>query len=156
METRSSKNLKHYGVVVVEDSKSDARLIVEGLSQDGRKLSIMILTDGEKASRHFSSPGDLPALAGMEPDLILLDLNLPKKTGSELIGEIRAIPGLRNVPLVVFSGSCQKDEVWRCYDLGATLVVPKPLDVEPFISAVKAIEHYCLDVVGPSAGAGHL
>jgi DNA-binding response OmpR family regulator len=133
-------------VVVVEDSKSDAHLILEGLKQDGRNLSILLLTDGEKASNHFKNLEEVGFVSQDKLDLIMLDLNLPKKSGFELISEIRAIPGLANVPVVIFSGGPHSEDVWHCYDLGANLVVPKPHEVEPFISLVKAIEHYCLDV----------
>ncbi|HTB21434.1 MAG TPA: response regulator [bacterium] len=138
--------MKRFGVVVVEDSKSDARLIVEGLQHDGRNLSILLLTDGEKASNHFKDIEEVSFVSRDKLDLILLDLNLPKKSGFELIGEIRAIPVLTNVPVVVFSGAPRADEVWHCYDLGANLVVRKPHEVEPFLNLIKAIEHYCLDV----------
>lgn len=151
MVTRRKKHSRRYGVVVVEDSKSDACLIVEGLKQDGRNVEILLLPDGEKASFHFGDCDADALFPRVLPDLILLDLNLPKKSGSELITEIRATPRLNGVPVVVFSGSQRPEEVWNCYNLGANLVVPKPLAVEPFIKLVSAIEHYFLDVISPDA-----
>jgi two-component system, chemotaxis family, response regulator Rcp1 len=155
MPTKTFEASEKYKVVVVEDSRSDALLIVEGLKRDGRKLNIVLLPDGEKASNHFVEDGDkkdTPSPPLERPDLILLDLNLPKKGGMELIAEIKSSPRLQGVPLVIFSGSDQKEEVWRCYALGANLVVLKPHDVEPFLHVVQAIEHYCLDVVGSRGG----
>lgn len=137
------------GVVVVEDSKSDAQLILEGLRRNGRDVSVLLFTDGERASNYFEKIDDPYLHRAERPDLILLDLDLPKKDGAELIGEIRSMPELKNVPVVVFSRSQSREDVWRCYELGANLVIPKPMDAGPFISAVEAIEHYCLDVLGP-------
>lgn len=134
---------RHFGVVVVEDSRSDALLIIEGLRQEGLSLDVLLLTDGEKASDHFVDDEEVGLLPLGGPDLILLDLNLPKKGGAELIREIKANPNLREVPVVVFSGS-DPSEVWRCYELGANLVVRKPQDVQPFVRTIQGIKRYCL------------
>ncbi|HXB96803.1 MAG TPA: response regulator [bacterium] len=137
-------------MVVVEDSKSDAKLIVEGLRQGGRELNIMLIADGERASDYFEEE-DEPSFAPFgRPDLIMLDLNLPKKSGAELIAEIKSIAGLSEVPVVILSGSAQTEEVWGCYELGASSVVQKPLEAESFIGLVQAVGHYWLDVVGSS------
>ncbi|HXC64933.1 MAG TPA: response regulator, partial [bacterium] len=92
---------------MVEDSKSDAKLIVEGLKLGGRNLNIMLIADGERASNYFVDE-DEPSFAPFgKPDLIMLDLNLPKKSGAELITEIKGIAGLNEVPVVILSGSSQ-------------------------------------------------
>ena len=151
MKGEALTSSKYFGVVVVEDSKSDALLILEGLKQDGRGVNVLLLTDGEKASKHFQEAEEVSFSPKGAPDLILLDLNLPKKDGAALIREIKAMPSLRDVPLVVFSGSDPR-EVWDCYELGANLAVLKPLEADSFIEIVRAIKTYCTEVIRPAAG----
>ena len=148
METGTLKHSRPSRVVVVEDSKSDAKLIIEGLKLGGRDLNIMLIADGERASNYFVDEEE-PSFAPFgKPDLIMLDLNLPKKSGAELITEIKGIAGLSEVPVVILSGSSQSEEVWGCYQLGASSVVQKPLEAESFIGLVQAVVHYWLDVAG--------
>jgi len=150
MGTEMLKRLRPSRVVVVEDSRSDAKLIVEGLKKGGRDLNIMLIGDGERASNYFEDEEE-PSFAPFgRPDLILLDLNLPKKSGAELISEIKSIAGLSEVPVIILSGSDRSEEVGGCYELGASSVLKKPLEAETFIGLVQAVVHYWLDVAGSS------
>lgn len=153
MNAASLLSSKHFGVVVVEDSKSDALLILEGLKQEGTEINVLLLTDGEKASRHFAETEAVTLSPKGAPNLILLDLNLPKKNGVALIREIKALPSLRDVPLVVFSG-CDPMEVWGSYELGANLAVLKPLEAGSFIDVIRGIKSYYTPV--SHLGTGHL
>ena len=153
MVLREPSGSRHLGVVVVEDSRSDALLILEGLKGEGFAPDVLLLSNGEEASNHFEDQEEANLVPGGGLDLILMDLNLPKKSGAQLIGEIKAIPALKNVPLVIFSGS-DPQEVWRCYDLGANLVVPKPHDAPSFINAVKGIKRYYIDLMNGKEAPG--
>lgn len=149
MRTRTLRRSRPPRVVVVEDSKTDTKLIVEGLKRGGRDLHITLICDGEKASSYFGGEGVDPSAASWSrPDLILLDLDLPKKGGAELIAEIKALTHLREVPVVIVSSSAQGDEVRGCYESGASSVVQKPLEPESFVGLVQAVARYWLDVVG--------
>jgi chemotaxis family two-component system response regulator Rcp1 len=150
MAAETLKRSRPSRVVVVEDSKSDAQLIVEGLKLGGRNLNILLISDGEKASNYFEEEEEPTFAPFGRPDLIMLDLDLPKKSGAELITEIKAIAGLSEVPVVVLSGSTRSEEVWGCYDLGASSVVQKPPEAESFVGLVQAVVHYWLDIVGTS------
>ena len=81
------------------------------------------------------------------PDLILLDLNLPKMDGREVLGAIKADPALRDIPVVILTSSSAERDVVESYKLQANSYVTKPLELEPFLSVVKAIEQFWLDVV---------
>jgi CheY-like chemotaxis protein len=136
---------RHFTVVVVEDSPSDAVMIEEGLRRAGGSLDIVLLKDGEQASRRLGAAEDADAPGRGRPDLIILDLQLPKRSGSQLLDELKLAPALKEVPMVILSGSTKTAEVWGCYDHGANLVVQKPMDAELFMDLVAAIRHYYLD-----------
>jgi CheY-like chemotaxis protein len=140
-----------YSVVVVEDSKTDARLILQALLQDDRHLQVTVLTDGERASSHLREPDWDSDLPFGPSDLVFLDLNLPGKGGLEILGELKSLPRLSGVPIIVFTGSKEEDLIQRCYELGANCVASKPDSLEPFVDTVQHIKHYWLDVVGPRA-----
>jgi CheY-like chemotaxis protein len=137
-------------VVVVEDSNADAKLILEGLKQGGRDLNVMLIADGALASSYFEEELEPSFSPYGRPDLIMLDLDLPKKSGAELIGEIKAIAELSKVPVVILSGSVRGEEIRGCYALGASSVVQKPAEAESFVGLVRAVVHYWLDVAGSS------
>jgi CheY-like chemotaxis protein len=135
-------------VVVVEDSNADAKLIVEGLKKGGRNLNIMLIADGGMASSYFNEEMEPTFAPYGRPDLIMLDLDLPKMSGAELITQIKATTELSQVPVIILSGSIRSEEVQGCYDLGACSVVQKPVEAESFVVLVHTVVHYWLDVVG--------
>lgn len=151
MATVTRSGRMSYNVVVVEDSKTDARLILQALLQDDRHLQVTVLTDGDRASSHLREPHWESELPFGPSDLVFLDLNLPGKGGMELLSELKATPRLSGVPIIVFTGSKEPDEIQRCYDLGANCVASKPDSLEPFVDTVQHIKRYWLDVVGPRA-----
>jgi CheY-like chemotaxis protein len=134
-----------FEVAVVEDSRNEAWLILEALKKDRRRLNVAVLPDGERASDH------LQALQHpfRVPDLILLDLGIPRKDGFALLTEIRASSELKHVPVVVLAQDRPLADINRCYELGANCVLVKPAKLENYIDALRAAEHYWLDVMGP-------
>jgi CheY-like chemotaxis protein len=134
-----------FEVAIVEDSKQEAWLILESLKKDHRKLNVAVLPDGERASDHLQTlqhPFHVP-------DLILLDLSVPRKDAYALLAEIRTSLDLRNVPVVVLTQDPSIAEINRCYQLGANCVLVKPARLDSYIDALRAAEHYWLDVMGP-------
>lgn len=139
---------QHYEVIVVEDSRGDAGMIVNVLRQGDRDMELVILTDGAKAAAYLSDerPADEAPL-GRHPDLIFLDLDLPHLSGYEVLRQIRAGQRFHSVPVVVFTASQRPDDVRRIYELGGNALVYKPIDFEGFVRTVRAIEHFWLDGV---------
>jgi chemotaxis family two-component system response regulator Rcp1 len=154
METLATGHSRPCEVVVVEDSKTDAWLITQALLQYDRKLRITVLTDGERAASHLGGPSDGDDHPFGPPDLVLLDLQLPRKDGLEVLKELKALPHLSKVPIVVFTSTELPYEIQRCYELGASCVASKPLDLAPFVTTVQSIERYWLDIIGPRRRKG--
>jgi CheY-like chemotaxis protein len=132
-------------ILMVEDNPGDARLTAEAL-KEGRVLNHMtVVPDGVEAMAYLRRQGkyeDAP-----HPDLILLDLNLPKKDGREVLAEIKGDPALRRIPVVVLTTSQAEQDIIRSYELHANCYVTKPVDLDQFISVVKSVEDFWLTVV---------
>ncbi|HEY9669864.1 MAG TPA: response regulator [Waterburya sp.] len=132
-------------ILLVEDSPSDADLTEEALS-DGKVLNnLHWVADGVEALAFLQRQGkyaDVP-----RPDLILLDLNLPKKDGRDVLAHIKADPSLKLIPVVVLTTSAAERDVLKTYELHANCYVTKPIDLEQFISVVRLIEMFWLAVV---------
>lgn len=125
-------------VLLVEDCESDARMILKAFSQSPRRKHITTLADGDSALGYLQDPSQ------SKPDLILLDLNLPKKDGWEVLKACKSDPELKAIPIVVLSTTRLEDDIQRCYALGANCVVAKPFELNPFLEAVHGIEDYWL------------
>jgi CheY-like chemotaxis protein len=137
--------IKPVDILLVEDSQSDADLTEEALS-DGRVINnLHWVADGVEALAFLRRQGkyaDAP-----RPDLILLDLNLPKKDGREVLAQIKADPSLKRIPVIVLTTSAAERDILKTYELNANCYVTKPIDLEQFISAVKLIEEFWLALV---------
>jgi CheY-like chemotaxis protein len=132
-------------ILLAEDSPSDTDLTVEAL-QKGKVLNhLSIVDDGVKVMEFLRRQGEYAAAP--RPDLILLDLNLPRKDGREVLAEIKADGDLRTIPVVVLTTSRAEQDVLRAYALNANCYINKPVDFRQFISVVKAIEDFWLTVV---------
>jgi chemotaxis family two-component system response regulator Rcp1 len=140
---------KEYGkpidILLVEDNPGDVELVREAL-QDGKVSNEMhVAVDGVEALKFLKREGaHAPAQC---PDLILLDLNLPKKNGREVLREIKSDPDLRFIPVVVLTSSKAEEDILKSYNLHANCYVTKPVDFEQFMKVVKSIEDFWLTVV---------
>ena len=132
-------------ILLVEDSPSDADLTVEALS-DGKVLNnLHWVEDGVEALAFLRRQGkysDAP-----RPDLILLDLNLPKKDGRDVLAQIKADSSLKLIPVVILTTSAAERDILKIYELNGNCYVTKPIDLEQFIAVVKLIEMFWLAVV---------
>jgi len=137
-------NLSLVRILLVEDSESDADLMVEALKESNLNLSVTIVEDGEAALDYLFGNG---AYAGSpRPDLIVLDLYLPRKDGHEVLAELKEDRLLRRIPVIIMTSSENEKAILRAYDLHANCCVCKPTDQEEFALAVKKIEQFWLHV----------
>jgi len=132
-------------VLLVEDNPGDVRLTKEALKEGKMLNRVTVVGDGVEALSFLRRQGKY-ADAG-QPDLILLDLNLPKKDGRQVLAEIKADPGLKRIPVVVLTTSSAEEDILKTYDLHANCYVIKPVDLEQFMRVVKSIEDFWITVV---------
>jgi len=136
-----------FDILLVEDNLADAELAREGL-QDGRLLhTLHHVTDGMQALEFLRKQG--PFAKVPTPDLILLDLNLPKKDGREVLAEVKTDPELKRIPVVVLTSSESETDIVRSYDLHANCYMCKPVDMARFIETIRKIDELWLTVVVP-------
>ena len=131
-------------ILLVEDNPGDVRLTREALREGGLAVEMTAVPDGEEALaylRRDGEHGDAP-----RPDLVLLDLNLPRKNGVEVLEEIKADPDLRAVPVIMLTTSASARDVSACYDRGVNCYVVKPLDLDDFTRLVQAINSFWFEV----------
>ena len=142
----TSKNPgKAIHILMVEDNPGDVRLALEALKECKIRNSMAILDDGAEVLPYLKKEG---RYADVErPDLILLDLNLPKKDGREVLNEIKNDPELMAIPVVILTTSQAEEDILRAYNLHANCYITKPVDLERFFTVVKSIEDFWLTVV---------
>ena len=138
-------NLKPVEVLLVEDNTGDVRLTLEAMKEGKVINNLSIASDGVEAMAFLRKEGRYKDAA--RPDIILLDLNLPKKDGREVLAEIKADPSLRLIPVVVLTTSQAEEDILRTYNLHANCYVTKPVDLEQFINVVKSINDFWFSVV---------
>jgi CheY-like chemotaxis protein len=132
-------------ILLVEDSPGDVRLCIEALKEAKVHNRLTVAADGVEAMAALRRQGRHAGTA--RPDLILLDLNLPKKDGREVLAEIKADDKLKRIPIVVLTTSQAEEDVVRAYDLHANCYITKPVDFRQFIKVVQSIEDFWLTVV---------
>jgi CheY-like chemotaxis protein len=124
-------------IVMIEDDEGHARLIEKNIRRAGISNNIRHFTDGTSALRYLEESPDGPALNG--PALILLDLNLPDMSGTDILARIKAEGALRRTPVVVLTTTDDKVEIQRCYDLGCNVYITKPVNYEGFANAIRQL-----------------
>ena len=142
VQSRGSRAIE---VLLVEDNPGDVRLTQEAL-KDGRVMvNLTVAADGVEAMnilRRIAPAGPKP-----RPDLILLDLNLPKKSGREVLEEIKADEDLKRIPVIVMTTSKAEQDIHKAYNLNANCYVTKPVDLDEFLNVVRSIEDFWLTIV---------
>lgn len=138
-------NVKPIEILLIEDNPGDVRLTEEALAEGKMCNNLTLAKDGIEAMAVLRREGD-HADAG-RPDLILLDLNLPKKDGREVLAEIKEDPDLKRIPVVILTSSKAEEDVVQAYDLNANCYITKPVDLDQFLFVVKSIENFWLSVV---------
>lgn len=148
MRDETLKNKKPAVILLVEDDLGDQELTRRALKHESVHVDLRIVHDGEQAmeyllrSGEFADPEKSPA-----PDLILLDLNMPRKNGREVLSDLRKNDRLSRIPVVVLTTSEQEADILRSYDLGCNSYIQKPVDIEQFTESVRRLGAYWFDVV---------
>ncbi len=130
---------------MVEDNPVDVLVTREALKQGRILNNISVAEDGEEALDFLFRTGQFSAAP--RPDLILLDLNLPKKDGREILAELKSNPDLRSIPVVILTTSQAEEDVLRSYDCGANCFIVKPVDLEQFTSTIRSVENFWFSIV---------
>jgi CheY-like chemotaxis protein len=132
-------------ILLVEDSAGDVRLVQENLKESKVRNALNVVGDGMEAMAYLRKEGkykDAP-----RPDLVLLDLNLPKKDGRQVLKEMKSDENLKCIPVVVLTISKGEEDIMKSYSLHANAYISKPVDLNQFLKVVKAIEEFWLTVV---------
>ena len=132
-------------VLLVEDNPGDVRLTREAMREAKVKNSLHVVRDGAEAMAFLRR--ERPFTEAVTPDLILLDLNLPKKNGREVLEEIKQDETLRNIPVIILTTSQADRDVLDCYRLRANAYVPKPVGLEHFLEVASTIQEFWLRIV---------
>jgi CheY-like chemotaxis protein len=132
-------------ILLVEDNPGDVRLTQEALREGKVHHNLHVARDGVEAMaflKHEDGHADEP-----RPDLILLDLNIPRKDGRKVLAEIKSDPALSRIPVVVLTTSQAEEDIVRTYDLHANCYISKPVDLDRFMTVVRSIEDFWLTIV---------
>ncbi len=132
-------------ILLVEDDPGDVLITREAFAENKVRNHLSVVSDGETAMSFLRREGDFAAAP--RPDLILLDLNLPRKAGHEVLEEIKSDADLQRIPVVVLTTSDAEEDVLRSYDLHANAFVTKPVDFGSFMNVVKQIDDFFVTVV---------
>jgi len=138
-------NSRTIDILLVEDSLGDVRLTQETLRDAKVQNTLHVAADGMEATNFLWRQGKYANVP--RPDLILLDLNLPKKSGREVLEEIKLDPSLKSIPVVVLTTSAAEEDILRTYQLHANCYITKPVDLDQFLRIVKAIDDFWLAIV---------
>ncbi len=134
-----------FEILLVEDNPGDVLLTREAFREGRLAHRLSVAEDGEEAIRFLRREGRHSEAP--RPDLILLDLNLPKKDGRELLAEVKDDPVLRQIPVIVLTTSDAEQDVWRAYKLHANCYLTKPVQMDDFLDKIRSLEEFWLTVV---------
>jgi CheY-like chemotaxis protein len=138
-------------ILLVEDDPDDADLTMSALREGRVRNRVTVVEDGVEAMRYLRREGNYAAAP--RPDLVLLDLHLPRKNGREVLAEIKQDPNLRRIPVVMMTRSEDEKDILAAYNLHVNCYVVKPVDLDQFLNVVKSIEQFWFTVVKLPAAA---
>jgi CheY-like chemotaxis protein len=136
---------KPIDILLVEDNPADVRLTQENFKESKILNNLHVVKDGEEAMAFLHRKGKYAD--AVRPDLILLDLNLPKKDGREVLAEIKTDEELKSIPVVILTISKAEEDILKSYNLHANCYITKPIDIEQFNKIVRSIEDFWLTIV---------
>lgn len=137
--------MKAIEILLVEDSLGDARLTIEALKENQVLNHMHHVSDGVEALDFLYGRGEYTEAS--RPDLILLDLNMPKMDGREVLETIKQDPNLKRIPVVILTTSTAAEDIKKSYDLNANCYISKPVDLDKFMEVIKSIKNFWLSVV---------
>lgn len=130
-------------ILLIEDNRGDIRLIQEALKNTTVQCQVMIARDGMEAMAYLRQDGEYAE--AIRPDLILLDLNMPKKDGREVLAEIKADPALKHIPVIVLTTSRNEEDIFKSYDLHVNCYISKSRNLPELFKIVRGIEEFWLE-----------
>lgn len=134
---------KNKTIFLIEDNRGDIRLIQEALKSTAIKCEVVVARDGMEAIAYLRQDGEYAD--AVRPDLILLDLNLPKKDGREVLAEIKADPSLKHIPIIVLTTSRNEEDIFKSYDLHVNCYISKSRNLSQLFTIVRGIEEFWLE-----------
>ena len=135
--------IRNKTILLVEDNRGDIRLIQEALKKTAAQCEVAIARDGMEAMAYLRQDGEFAG--AVRPDLILLDLNLPKKDGREVLAEIKADPSLKHIPIIVLTTSRNEEDIFKSYDLHVNCYISKSRNLSELFKIVRGIEEFWLE-----------
>ena len=149
---KQQDNINVIDILLVEDNEGDARLALEAMRDSKIRNKMHHVVDGEEAMAFLRKEGKYSKAP--RPDLILLDLNLPKKDGREVLAEIKKDDELKRIPVVVMTISNAEEDILKSYNLHANCFITKPIDLSQFMKVVHSVEDFWLTIVKlPNGGS---
>ncbi len=138
-----SADARNKTIFLIEDNRGDIRLIQEALKSTAVQCDVVVARDGMEAMAYLQQDGEYAD--AVRPDLILLDLNLPKKDGREVLAEIKADPSLKHIPVIVLTTSRNEEDIFKSYDLYVNCYISKSRNLSQLFKIVRGIEEFWLD-----------
>ena len=142
---RLSKRIRPVEILLVEDNPGDIRLTKEAMKEAKIINNLNVVEDGVEALAYLRKKGKFKD--ANRPDLILLDINLPKKNGREVLAEIKQDKNLKQIPVIILTISKAEEDIIKTYELHANCFITKPVDMDQFIKVVKSIEYFWFSIV---------
>jgi chemotaxis family two-component system response regulator Rcp1 len=142
---KNESNIRPIRLLLVEDSPADTRLTRESLKDCKVKVDIYDVRDGVEAMQFLRREGQFAD--AQRPDLVIMDLNMPRKDGRETLEEIKSDPDLRHIPVVILTVSESEEDILKSYNLHANAFITKPIDLEQFAKIVREIENFWFTIV---------
>jgi len=142
---KNNNSMKSIDILLVEDNPGDVRLTQEVLKEAKVKNELHIVCDGVEAMAFLRKEGKYKNVS--TPDMVLLDLNLPRKSGHEVLNEIKTDENLKRIPVVILTVSKDEEDIIKSYNLYANCFITKPVNLQQFLSVVKSIEDFWLTIV---------
>ncbi len=139
------KHRKPYKILLIEDNPGDVRLTKEAFNEGNLTVELSVVMDGVEAIQYLRKQS--PFENAKTPDIILLDLNLPKKDGREVLQDIKSDPELRRIPVIVLTTSNADTDIIKSYNLHANCYINKPVDYDSFFKVIRNIEEFWLSTV---------
>lgn len=155
MSTRNQR-IKNATILLVEDDPGDQELTRRALEDDVVHTDLRIVNDGKEALDYlrregaFTDPDSSP-----RPDLILLDLNMPRIDGRQVLERVREDPDISRIPVIALTTSDEEEDVLRSYDLGCKSFIKKPVEIDTFIDTIRELQHYWFELVTLPAESPH-
>jgi len=147
---KQQDNNKMVDILLVEDNEGDARLAMEAMRDSKIRNKMHHVSDGEEAMAFLHKEGKYTNVS--RPDLVLLDLNLPKKDGRQVLAEIKEDDELKRIPVVILTVSSAEEDILKTYNLHANCYITKPIDLSQFMKVVHSIEDFWLTIVKLPSG----